>query len=170
MIVTNSISNYPYISRTCFGNNQVNQENQGSNIFLANDSNSIFQLSVWNILEKAGYKKQYHEIVKLPSPATYYRSMAKQTEKPVFNNYNNLESLFKVYPNPADDYITIEYAIIDFSKGTKLRLSDMQGRTIKQIVLNNQIGKIKIDVTDLEKGIYVLSCGNKLFSKKINIK
>ena len=136
---------------------------------LANDSSSVFQLSAWGLLEQAGYKEKYREIVKLPNPVVGNKSMAIETEKPVYSNYGNLESLFKVYPNSADDYITVQFAIIDFSQGTKLTLSDMQGKTIKQIELQNQIGEIRIDVSNLEKGVYILNCGNNLFSKKINI-
>jgi len=136
---------------------------------LANDSSSVFQLSAWGMLEQAGYKEKYREIVKLPNLVVADKSMAIENKKTLNNNYNNLESLFKVFPNPADDYITVQFAIIDFSQATKLTLSDMHGKTIKQIELQNQIGEIRIDVSNLEKGIYILSCGNNLFSKKINI-
>ncbi|MGB4654142.1 MAG: choice-of-anchor J domain-containing protein [Bacteroidales bacterium] len=54
----------------------------------------------------------------------------------------------KVYPNPATNYIVVENA----KTNTMYKISDMQGKTIKAGNLN----ETKIDVSDLNKGLYVI--------------
>ncbi len=75
-------------------------------------------------------------------------------------NYNGQE--FKLFPNPAGEYITLEVdkGIIDFDL---ISLYDLNGNHIRSVDLVNK-NSIKIDVSDLTSSSYVLklSKGNDI--------
>jgi len=59
------------------------------------------------------------------------------------------------YPNPATDYTTIDYAFPQGTKQGKLLISDIQGKTIKEIDLENQNGRIRILISQFPRGLYL---------------
>ena len=71
------------------------------------------------------------------------------------NAYNNLATALKhtetsnlvIYPNPANDFITISGA-----RNARIVISDLKGR----MLLNVEAGSNQIDIRSLAKGIYVL--------------
>ncbi len=79
---------------------------------------------------------------------------------PTFN------SSLKVYPNPANDKVTIEYSSEQTGTYT-LQLSDLKGRILQKNYRNNLKGitKITFDLSAYSKGIYVL----ELMDAKANI-
>lgn len=83
---------------------------------------------------------------------------------------NNL-SVFKVYPNPATSYITIESSITSVLEQSELSIFDMQGKLMVNRKLNK--GNInRIDVSVLRQGMYLVhlkSSGKVIVSSKINI-
>ncbi len=68
------------------------------------------------------------------------------------------ETLFKVYPNPATDYFTLEYNINkeEYSVLT-MEIHDATGRIIKTKNLELTDNALLIDVSSLSKGIYTIS-------------
>ena len=82
---------------------------------------------------------------------------------PLSVNENDLESI-RIYPNPANSIINID---IPFSyDNSKVRLFDVNGRSIKEVTSVNSI-----DVSGLGSGIYMLSLeiDNTVINKKIVI-
>lgn len=80
-------------------------------------------------------------------------------------NYNSLLNL-QVYPNPANDYVTIQ------AQSSNIKASELL--TIDGRVINNQINfednKAKLSIQNLEKGIYLLRIigqNNQITSTKI---
>ena len=63
----------------------------------------------------------------------------------------------KLYPNPAYDYTTFEMSS-DKNKNILLNVYDLAGRMVstREIRLVKGLNKIRIDLTDLQKGIYIL--------------
>lgn len=70
-----------------------------------------------------------------------------------------LTTNLKLYPNPANDYITLDYTLY-VQSNISIRLIDLQGRTIFSKVENKpkEVGQHKetIDLQSLSKGIYTL--------------
>ena len=64
--------------------------------------------------------------------------------------YFNKESRFNVYPNPANAFINISNA-----ETGKFLILNMSGQTVKEIIVNND--NYKIDISDLESGLYFIS-------------
>jgi hypothetical protein len=58
---------------------------------------------------------------------------------------------FTIYPNPAMNYINIK--IEDMKQSTTFRLTDLNGRHIKEFSKTEHI-----TISDLEKGIYLITC------------
>ena len=61
---------------------------------------------------------------------------------------------FRLYPNPSHGILYIEGPA---EAGMTYRLFDVQGRLMQHATLNASSGNVKIDMSNLEKGIYFLS-------------
>ncbi len=60
--------------------------------------------------------------------------------------------LSRVYPNPAKDFIFAEFT----GNPEKVELSDIAGKLVFQKSLNPGEGRIRLDVSDLQSGVYFL--------------
>ncbi len=81
-------------------------------------------------------------------------------------------SYLKVYPNPANDFMVVEYALTNAGEGCGLEIYDMRGNLVKSIPLNKSLDVIQINVNDIPSGNYVLKfCRGKYpeLSKNISI-
>lgn len=65
-----------------------------------------------------------------------------------------LASSFKTFPNPVNDMITISN--VNNILLSEVRLTDVNGRTIKTINANN-VSEIQINLSDLTSGVYFLN-------------
>ena len=74
-------------------------------------------------------------------------------------NENNEISIF---PNPTTGKITIGN-LDAFENLTGLEISDITGKMVFQLKINNQQSKMEIDLSWLEKGVYFLSFSGKSF-------
>ncbi len=76
-----------------------------------------------------------------------------------------LNDLLKVYPNPSNGIINLEY---EFKAGDGISIYSMNGQLIQHHV-SGETNSLNIDVSDLPKGIYVIQVMSegKLLSKKI---
>ncbi len=73
-------------------------------------------------------------------------------------------SKFKVFPNPARDFVTIEKGKLQFNRIT---IFNINGKLVKQIDQNNLTGKL--DISDLPGGQYIFSfeTADKVITQKI---
>lgn len=70
-----------------------------------------------------------------------------------------------MYPNPANDAVHIKN---NFKEEFLLMIFDVQGRKVlEQTIVSNR--DVKIDVSDLSKGLYVVQFGNKGYTHKLII-
>ncbi len=68
---------------------------------------------------------------------------------------NNLEQHLKVFPNPATDYITIDYGFTDWNKGeATLEITNQVGQVVHQQPLPMYSGFQKVEVSQLAAGVY----------------
>lgn len=72
------------------------------------------------------------------------------------------------YPNPANSLVSINYNVNEFSEKGKLVFYDMLGKSVKEITLNDKQGVAKINIADLNAGIYfyTLIVNDKAISTK----
>ncbi len=85
----------------------------------------------------------------------------------IVNVAENKESVFRVYPNPASNQITIEST--ELTSTTSFALYDLQGRVILE---KSFLQPVSIQVSDLSPGLYIyqVNCGNALETGKILIR
>lgn len=108
---------------------------------------------------------EYNEPILLPN------EMFKST-KVVRNNKIVKNSQLIIYPNPASEWITVEYDV----QATEctfaiLEIVDATGRIVKSMELRGNKDSVIIDLTTLQKGIYFCNLvSDKLFiSRKLTI-
>lgn len=80
------------------------------------------------------------------------------------NNFKEVE--FKIFPNPASSFLNIQSnEIIHY-----VTLSDISGRTLKRYYLD--IDKSEINISDVENGIYIISCAtdSNILTKKLIVR
>ena len=66
---------------------------------------------------------------------------------------------FTVYPNPAKSKVTISGKL---HAGTNIRLTDISGRPIKEIITNASLSSLEFSFPPLSPGIYLLNVDNYL--------
>jgi len=77
-------------------------------------------------------------------------------------------SISNAYPNPAGSNVFVKYQMSDDSQNGKIILHDMLGKVVKEIALNDKQGTSKIDVSDINEGVYFYTylIDNKAVSTK----
>ena len=145
-------------------------ENQRSNLesFVALQRPYVSQKALaflkWNNLEYA-----YSELILEPSESS-----------PRYANPENIsqvvekETLFKLYPNPAYDYVTIEYRISEklYNK-LRLEIFNSQGKIVFSKQLQGGDNDELIGLSELSPGAYMVSLlgdGVIISTEKLNIK
>jgi hypothetical protein len=72
---------------------------------------------------------------------------------------------FAVYPNPANDFIVVTTNSLLIETAS---FYDVQGRLVKSITVNNESEQIRLDIQDLDSGVYILKLSSQ--GKEINKK
>ena len=67
------------------------------------------------------------------------------------------DNRFFVYPNPATNKITINGKM---SGGTHIKLTDISGRIIKEMITNESLASVEMMLPSLSPGIYILNVDN----------
>ncbi|MCI4668429.1 MAG: T9SS type A sorting domain-containing protein [Bacteroidia bacterium] len=80
----------------------------------------------------------------------FLKGAGVNNDKP-FDNTLNLS----MYPNPAQDLIYLKYNQ-DVVRNGQIALIDINGRRLRSLTFNSTSGKVKIDVKDLNAGLYFL--------------
>ena len=72
---------------------------------------------------------------------------------------NNIEKQndFIVYPNPASDWVTVEFK--SFNNNSEILIFDTMNRLIKKLIIDSS--SIRYNLQDLNSGFYYLKIGNK---------
>lgn len=64
------------------------------------------------------------------------------------------QSMLKIYPNPAQDYFTVEYSLKHGSYG-KVEMMDLFGRVVAHLKLEPGEGVSHTSVTDMMPAVYI---------------
>ncbi len=79
-------------------------------------------------------------------------------------------TLSSAYPNPANMSVSVKYDINEFSNSGIIVFYDMLGKAVKEVALSDKKGTAKINVDDLNSGIYFYSFlvdGKAISTKKL---
>jgi len=147
-------------------------ENQDFLTSLANVDFVKGQIEAQVLLESAKLA-EYSELIRLPENMIETRSMFADDTKTVSPYDDAVENLIFVYPNPVNDVLTVEYALLESKNVNYCGIYDINGRLMKSIKISETIGIKHIDVKELAEGVYILSFGsngNKIYTKKFTVK
>jgi hypothetical protein len=61
------------------------------------------------------------------------------------------------YPNPANSVVSFKYDLKEFSEKGEIKFYDMLGKSVKEVILTDKQGIAKINVNDMNEGIYFYS-------------
>jgi len=87
--------------------------------------------------------------------ATKNGKVYRRLKSEVFAGVNEINPLViesKIYPNPSNDFTTIETSDLMFEKNCEVKITDVLGREISVTEMKN--GKAEINLNNLSKGIY----------------
>ena len=94
---------------------------------------------------------EYEEPIILPFPyktgmQNGFNALGVAGEKP---------HLLKIYPNPSNSYLIIEYEFEKQPENALVVISDAGGRKIKTLHLNKQMDQKLVDIRDFKQGVYI---------------
>ncbi|MDD3687747.1 MAG: T9SS type A sorting domain-containing protein [Bacteroidales bacterium] len=64
--------------------------------------------------------------------------------------------MFKLYPNPANDYLSLEF--INPAGNCSFNIYTLKGDLVKSISSDQSLGFISINISDLQPGNYIVNC------------
>lgn len=79
------------------------------------------------------------------------RSSEDQQEKVAFIEFRRLS----LYPNPAQEYLQLDYELSD-AVPVEILIYDFSGYLVRQYGLENEIGKVEIDIAAVASGSYIM--------------
>jgi hypothetical protein len=88
----------------------------------------------------------------------------------VNNVRSNNELLINVYPNPANDVITLQSS--SSMNGVFVEVTSVDGKVVRRVEFNSLANAVDLNVSDLSNGIYLLNIhsNNSVTTKKITVK
>jgi hypothetical protein len=63
-------------------------------------------------------------------------------------------TISNAFPNPANSTISVKYDINEYAQNGRIILYDMLGKKVKEVALADKEGTAKINVSDLNQGVY----------------
>lgn len=95
---------------------------------------------------------EYREPYQFPSLMKSDKIRKNRVETPKVS----LESCLRIYPNPANDYLVLEYLFPEKVETASIRIMDIFGKVINSFSMSPKSGKRNINVDNLSPGIYLL--------------
>jgi hypothetical protein len=144
----------------------VQKWNGQSWVQISTNHGSVFTLKTYNDSLYAGGEFDTLNGVPMNRIARYY------SPNTTLINQQNKNVLFKIYPNPVEKEIAIEFVSIANSGISRVCIYNIEGKMEKELDMKKQVAKSKLslNIEDLRTGTYILefrdSCGNKYDSQK----
>ena len=117
-----------------------------------------------NVLD--GYYQLFAMVDDIPSIGKIIK--VENSVSTSISDLNDEQNYFSVYPNPTNDFVTIELKNIVVDKIT-ISLTDLSGRKIKQWNLMNAKSEKQLSLNEVASGCYFINVNyeNNLLTKKI---
>ncbi len=105
-----------------------------------------------------------HHPERVPRLVVFYSSAGMASS--VFDQYKDIKEL-KLYPNPANNLLNIE---LESDDPAQIELYNLNGQMLKAVSINFG-GTIQLDVSQLEKGMYVVKAtqNNEIYTQQLVI-
>ena len=83
-----------------------------------------------------------------------------ETESKADQTFNKIKSIVKLYPNPVKDYLKVKYILPNCSEPQSLQIYNIEGKLVLEQSIMEEMGSERIDVSNLDSGVYILQIGN----------
>ena len=97
---------------------------------------------------------------------------SQRKRNPIKQDSANEDVTFSVFPNPAKEYVIVEYKLTESDLDAVIKITDSKGVLIKQYGVKQKIGQQLIDCNSLTPGLYnftLITRRNKVISKKVSV-
>lgn len=87
--------------------------------------------------------------------------------------YSDKLSVSNIYPNPANENVEIDYSISPSINEAKITFYNVLGAEVKEVILDKDDKKVRIQTRDLSNGIYLYQLtadGKSLVTKKLLVR
>ena len=86
----------------------------------------------------------------------------------LLDNKNNTDNEFKIFPNPANNMLTVVNTN-GMNSEMKIIISDMIGKEVMVINMKNNSSQKELDISNIPSGTYILNatCNEKTYTKKL---
>lgn len=149
----------------------VNRFVTGGSSFLTQDEESSGIIDMHSILGPGWFLFVDQAHYSIPSPVVeggQLLALYKPALATGINTVDKTENNFNLYPNPANNNVTVLYSL-DSNAPTTIKLSDIQGRVILETVNEATSNSIEINTSILNSGIYIVEVksGEFISQKKL---
>lgn len=82
-------------------------------------------------------------------------------------------SISEIYPNPATNYVNLDFDLTPSVKQAKVRVINLLGSVVKEVEIERGTNQLKLDISDLDNGVYfysVLINGDTYKTKKLVVR
>lgn len=121
----------------------------------------------------AGFKELNEEIVSLKQELADYKATDAVRKSLTLHAAASDYFMEQNIPNPFSDQTTIRFQLPKGSNQAAIIVLDLNGKLIKEYVINQNSGEIKITATEIGKGLFLyslISNGKEVITKKMVIK
>ena len=97
---------------------------------------------------------------------------SQRKRNPIKQDSANEDVTFSVFPNPAKEYVIVEYKLTESDLDAVIKITDSKGVLIKQYGVKQAIGQQLIDCNSVPPGLYnftLITRRNKVISKKVSV-
>ena len=128
---------------------ELNEDQRNKLNYLAETNQGFVSAYARSILSIVDERYNYEEPVFLPDGENP-RKMAKPKNKQILK----AENLLQAFPNPANEFIIVEFNITDKVNNPRLEIIDAIGRKVQTIELQTAKGQKMFQTQEMAKGLY----------------
>jgi hypothetical protein len=146
---------------------ELTEAQKTSLMAMANSEAHFFSAYALALLKANNNEYAFAETIK-HSPVTSSRIAYKGNE----DVDAKAKSALKVFPNPTNDYITVEYRTQGQYSVLSIELYDITGKLLRKNQLNNSSNDLLMNLTNIKPGVYMLRLmgdGSIIESERITI-
>lgn len=163
-VITDSITGEPIEAKVFVNNHDNNNSHVFSHLPSGDYHRPIRQGTYQVTFSASGYKSKTLT-VSVVDGQPVWRNVALVPVTYQISDYT--DNLFKIYPNPIQDDVTLEFTDSKM-RASSIKILDLSGRVLKTVSLKDSI--IKMDLSELPSGVYFIrveTLNGQYYTKKI---
>jgi len=140
----------------------INLTNNNCDLYCEDDTQIISNIQHNNFIGFFSKLNSYNQQVSNKNIITYKKSYCNPARPNNSHKYESKKSInlniankFLVYPNPSENYVTIQGKLLNDNEEYEINIIDIKGKLLMISELNQK--PTKIDISSLASGLYIIS-------------